>query len=1021
MLSLLCVSLALAQEKTVRGTITDGATGQPLPGANVSVKGTMTGTTTGMEGQYELTVPGADAVLVFSFVGYQQKEVTVGDQTVIDVTLREDIEQLDEVVVVGYGTQRRQEITGSVSSVDVAEANVGQNSRPQDLIQGRIAGVNVIQNSGEPGAGAEIRVRGTSSISAGNEPLYVIDGVPINNTNITPGGASAGGVSSSSDTNPLALLNPQDIESIQVLKDAAATSIYGSQGANGVVLIETKGGQAGSVQVDYSGKVTTSALMNELDLLNGSAYRQAQACNASENLGGFETFGQCSQNISDGDVRSILEIPEDATLTSTDWQDESTRRAITHEHNLSFSGGSETTTYRAALSYLDNQGIMDDTGIERVTGRINADHSTFNDRLRFDLNLTGSYLKRNHGFFNQGGGFEGGAIKGMIAFDPRRAVRDENGDFLEFSRNIRNPVGLLNQITDITDQERILGNFSTEVDILDDLTAKGTIGLDVQDGIRRTYIPNANAIGDEVNGIGRQSERSLSNVVTQGTVRYNRDLFEGHTMRLLGGAEYKRETFQEVGVQTQDFVSDATLFNNLEGGAEVQQPFSEKALVEQVSFFSRLNYNVQNKYLLTATVRRDGSSVFGDDEKFGIFPSASLGWSISEESFMQDVDWLTQLKLRFSYGITGNQAVPPYQSLPTLVSSTGNSAFFGDDGEIIGTTLDRAPNPDLKWEETEEFNVGLDFTASRFDGSFEVFQRTTTDLLFDIDVLPPSPNPTRLENVGEVSNLGVEATVDAFIIDQDDLSITVGANISSIKNEVEDLGGRAFLDHTSVNGAGQTGVDAQRLQEGHPIGAYHGPVFTGINDDGDETYRTADGGTTTELENAEQTFIGNPVPDFSYGLNLRVQYQDFDLGAFFRGEHGKELFNNTALEFHTKSNLGQGINLLEGALTDGTNQSHVPVYSSRWIENASFFRLDKLTLGYTVPNASNFGLRRARVYATGQNLFVITPYSGFDPEVNTNVTGVGLGFRNLALPTRGVDYTSFPKSRSFTLGVEVGF
>ena len=993
-LSLLCVSLALAQEKTVEGTVLDGATGQPLPGANVSVRGTTTGTTTDMQGQYELTVPGPDAVLVFSFVGYQRKEVAVGDQTVIDVTLQEDIEQLDEVVVVGYGTQRRQEITGSVSSVDVAEANVGQNASPQDLIQGRIAGVNVLQNSGEPGAGAEIRVRGTSSISAGNEPLYVIDGVPINNTNITPGGASVGGVSSSSSSNPLALINPQDIESIQVLKDAAATSIYGSQGANGVILIETKGGQAGSVQVDYSGKATTASLVNELDLLSGDEYRQA--------------------------LRDVLD-QEPSGAGGTDWQDASSRRAITHEHNLSFSGGSEATTYRAALSYLNNQGILKDTGIERVTGRINADHSTFEDRLRFDVNLTGSYLKRNHGFFNQGGGFEGGAIKGMIAFDPRLNVRNEDNEFVEFSRNIRNPVALLEQITDITDQKRILGNFSTEVDILENLTAKGTVGIDLQDGIRRSYIPNANAIGNEVDGIGRQAERELSNIVTQGTVRYSRDVADGQTLRLLGGFEYQRETFQEVGIETQGFQSDATLFNNLQGGEEVNVPFSLKERVEQVSFFSRLNYNILDRYLLTATVRRDGSSVFGDNEKFGIFPSASVGWSISEESFMQDVDWLSQLKLRASYGLSGNQAVPPYQSLPTLVSSTDNSAIFGADNEVIGTALGRAANPNLKWEETREVNIGLDFTASRFDGSFEVYQRVTSDLLFDVPVLPPSPNNTRLENVGEVENIGVEATVDAFVIEQEDLSFTIGANIGANRNEITNLAGRPFLDHTLVNGAGQTGVNAQRLQEGHAIGAFYGPVFAGINEDEEETYLDADGNPTADLEAAQDQFIGSPVPDFTYGVNFRMRYQDFDLSVFFRGQKGGDVFNNTALEFHTKSNLGQSINLLKGALTDGTSASHVPVYSSRWIEDASFLRLDKLTLGYTLPNASNYGMRRARLYVTGQNLLLLTGYSGYDPEVNTNVNGVGLGFRNLALPTRGIDYTSFPRARSFTLGVEVGF
>lgn len=981
---------ALAQQD-VSGTVTDAADNQPIPGVNIVVEGTTTGTTTDVEGQYSLTVPGPDATLVFSFVGYQSESVTVGDQSTINVQLQEDVAALDEVVVTGYGTQRRRDISGSVSSVDVAEANTGQVTSPQDLIQGRVAGVNILENSGEPGSGVNVRIRGTTSISAGSDPLYVVDGVPISSTNITPGGSSAGGVTASSSTNPLALINPNDIESIEVLKDAAATSIYGSQGANGVILVTTKGGQEGTVQVDYSGKVSAGVFARKLDLLSAEEYSEA----AGEGVGG-----------------------------STDWQDESTRSTLAQEHNLSLSGGSENTTYRASLGYLDQPGLMEDSGIERVNGRVNASHSIFDDQVRFNLNLTASYFKRNHAFFNQGGGFEGGAIKGMIAFDPRRPLRTD-GEFTEYSNNIRNPVALLSRIQDITDQNRIIGNFSTEVDLLEGLTAKGAFGVDLGDAIRRSYIPGAGPaqwVGQSFNGLALQAERNLSSIVAQSTLQYNTSIGESQTINAVGGFEYQREVYQEVGTEVRDFVADALEFNNLGAGTAVQPSFSNKQEVTLLSFFGRANYNLQDKYLLTATVRRDGSSVFGENERFAWFPSGSVAWRISNEPFMQNVGWLSELKLRASYGLAGNQAVPPYRALATLSPSADNKVPYGTGEEdVIGVVPERAASPDLKWEQTAELNVGLDFLAGRFDGALDFYQRTTDDLLLEVRVPPPSFSEFVLQNVGSVENTGIEFSLNALVFDRQNWEFSLGGNISSNRNEITDLGDRGFIDHSPVSGAGQTGVFAQRLEAGHPIGAFYGPVFTGINGAGEETYRTEGGGTTTELGDAERTYIGNAVPDFTYGVNLDLQYGDFDLSAFFRGSQGADVFNNTALEFTTKSNLGQSINILEDALTDGTNDEHVPVYSSRWVEDASFFRLDRLTLGYNVPSDVTSYLRRARIYASARNLFVLTPYSGYDPEVNTNVTGQDLGYRTLARPARGIDYASYPRSRTFTLGVELGF
>jgi len=910
------------------------------------------------------------------------------------VSLQEDVGQLEQVVVTGYGTQQRQNITGAQASVDVAEAVVGQNNSPQDLIQGRIAGVQVVSNSGEPGAGMRIRVRGQKSLSASNDPLYVIDGVPISTTSMTPGGANAGGVASSNDTNPLSMINPQDIESIEILKDASATAIYGSQGSNGVVLIETKSGASGGgLQASYNGQLSAGTVSNTLDLLTAEEYRAA--------------------------VTQYSRTPADEQPgASTDWQDQIYRSTLSQSHNLSFSGGTESSSFRASANYSNSEGALLDSGLERFSGRVNGSHNTLSDRLRLNLNLTASQTNRNHAFFNQAGGFQGGAIKSALAFDPRRPVQ-QDGNFFEYLRSVRNPVGLLEQVTDNTEQQRIIGSLSANADLLDNLTLDGRLSADWSKGLRRSYIPKESAVGAQFGGEASQNERSLTNLVAQSTLTYNKDLFGGaHSLRVLGGFEFQRETYRQVGTSVQGFVTDATLYNNLGSGTNILAPFSNKEEVDQVGLFGRVNYDIQGKYLLEATVRRDGSSVFGQDNKFAYFPSASVGWNLAEEPFL-NVEGLTQLKLRVSAGISGNQGVPPYESLPLLTPSADDAGIFGSgEEEVIGVTQVRAASPGLKWEETRELNIGVDFTAGRFDGTVNYYRQNTDDLLLDVRVQQPAPSETVLDNVGEVSNEGVEASLEAFVLNRENMSLNVGVNASSNRNLVEDLGDRGTIDHGVVSGQGLTDVQAQRLAPGHPIGSFYGPDFVEINDSGQEVYETADGTTTDESE-AEDQFIGNVVPDVSYGFNVRFQYHGFDASAFLRGEQGRELFNNTAAELTTKSLVGR-LNVLEETVTDGTSTTHSPTYSSRWVEDASFLRMDKLTVGYSVPNVTQLNLRNLRFYVSAQNLFVITPYSGYDPELNTNVSGEGLGFRSLATPSRGIDYTSYPRQRTFTFGVELG-
>ena len=993
----LCAVPALAQERVVRGTVTDGATGEPLPGANVTVQNSQVGTTTEADGTYEIEVPGADAVLVFSFVGYRTQRVRVRDRQTVSVTLQERVGKLGEVVVTGYGAQQREEISGAISSVDVPAANVGQISSPQDLLQGRVAGVSIVSNSGAPGSGQRVRIRGRKSLSASAEPLYVVDGVPIGNTNITPGGA--GGATNSA--NPLSLINPNDIESIQVLKGPAATAIYGSQGSNGVIVIETKTGTSGSFQVDYSGQTSIGTPVSELNLLTPDEFREARREFANADL------------------------PD--TGVDTDWQEEVLRQTLSHEHNLSFSGGSEGTTYRGSASYLDQEGLMRTTGLERVTGRVNASHAALDDRFRIDLRLFRSYLERNHSFRQEtGGGTAASVIKDMLTFPPNRPVR-EGGQFFEYAEQNRNPVALLEQIQDVSTQNRTLGTVDLQLDVLESLTAEGTFSTDLSEGRRRTYVPIASAVGRDVGGIGRQAEREFQSFVAQSLLTYDRDeisLFGlEHSVRVLGGVEFERETFQTIGVETQEFVTDAVPgFNNLGGGSNVQTPSSGKEQVDQISFFGQFNYNYQDKYLVTASLRRDGSSVFGERDKFALFPSASLGWNVAQEPFL-NVEGLSQLKLRVSGGISGNQGVPPLQTLPVLTASRGNAAVFGADNEVIGVAQTRTASPGLKWEETTEFNVGVDFTAGRFSGTVDFYRSRTEDLLLNVRVVQPAPSNFVLDNVGAVSNMGLEGSLEALVLDREGMNLTVTANASTNRNEVEDLGGRGTIDHGTVGGRGQSGVTSQRLEPGHPIGSFYGPVFVRVNDNGEEVYQTEDG-TTTDPGLAEDVHLGNPIPDVAYSLNLDFRYQNFDVSAFFRGEQGRELFNNTALVYTSKSRLAQGINMLEPALTDGTTTNHTATYSSRWVQNASFFRLDKLTVGYNLANAFGnalYNLRRARLFATVDNLFVLTPYDGYDPELNTNTSGEGLGFRNLATPARGIDWTSYPRPRTFTLGLQLGF
>ncbi|MEO1479862.1 MAG: SusC/RagA family TonB-linked outer membrane protein, partial [Bacteroidota bacterium] len=614
-------------------------------------------------------------------------------------------------------------MTSSVATVDVDDANVGSVTNADDLIQGRVAGVQVTPNNGEPGGGASIKIRGGTSIAASNEPLYVIDGVPIDNNSSAPGGLEAGGAGAAPDRNPLNLLNPNDIESISVLKDASATAIYGSRGANGVVLITTKDGVQGRVSVDYEGRTSVASAANTVELLSGNEYRNF----VNEQITAGNLPASAADNLGDD---------------NTDFLDAILRSAVSQQHNISFASGTATSQYRASVSYLNQEGIITSSGLERITARLNADTQMLDGRVRLGLNLTTALTEDDYVFYEGTGGFEGGLLTNVFDFNPTRPLRTEDGDFFETGSNsVRNPLGLAEEIADDGRTTRTLGNAYLEIDLIDGLTGRVSLGGDRSTGRRAIYFPLSNPVG-EASGGGLAAQRDLqrSTINFFGTLNYTNTFAERNNISLLGGYEFNEFDNESIGIQSQGFVTDETSSyvigsGSIVSGSSFDQTgtFSFREKNRLISFFSRANYNYDEKYYLSASVRYDGSSRFGADNKWALFPAFSAAWRVSNEVFMDNVDFISDLRLRGGFGIVGNQEIPNTLSLAILEPNSDFRAILGDEIQT-GFALRQLANPDLRWEEKQEFTIGLDygFIDERIVGSIEFYRNDTEDLLLEI-------------------------------------------------------------------------------------------------------------------------------------------------------------------------------------------------------------------------------------------------------------------------------------------------
>lgn len=956
------------QGKKITGKVIDQA-GVPIPGASVVVKGTTIGTTTDIDGNFNLTAPNDAKTLVFSFLGTKTQEVPVGNEMVFNVTLSQEAIGLSEFVVIGYGSVRRSDATGSISDISSRDFNKGIQSSPELLLNGHIAGVQVTTINGQPGANTSVRIRGVNSISASSEPLYVIDGVPVDNSRAS---TLVGGDAALSNTtlNPLSMLSSSDIESMTVLKDASATAIYGSRGANGVILITTKGGREGLISISYSGSVGVSSVSKKIDVLNADQYR---------------TF-----------------VPGSPTGVSTDWQDAIFRTAFTQDHNVTFGSGSKNTSYRASISASTQDGIILATGLDRYIARFNLTHKMFDERLILNMNVNNTNYKFNNFLEQQTEGADGGVINNALKADPTRPIYNPDGTFNEYSvLSVRNPVALAKQITDVTKGDRtIVSADATFFFIPKILSFKTNVAYDVDNAVRKAYQPIVSAPARTVNGRALVENNKYSNRLMETYLTYENIFNEKHALNVVGGYSWQDFDSYNSSILATGFVNDNLRADNIGGGIN-QVARNNQEINRLISFYGRANYTLNDKYLFTFTLRDDGSSRFGSNNRWALFPSGAVAWKIKDEDFLKDSETINDLKLRIGYGVTGNQEIGNFRYSQTYAIDSNAGTYFG--GVFYSPyNVTVIANPNLKWERTAQFNVGVDFALSdnRFRGSIDVYSKKTTNLLLAIDAIQPAVSSTYLNNIGAMTNKGIELNLDAAVMNKTDFTWNANFNISYNKNKITELYNNKDINYGIVSGAGASG-NTQILRVGESFGSFYGQVFTGIVN-GAETFDT----TGVKI-------LGKALPDVIIGFTNTMRYKNWDLSIVLRSSLGADVYNNTRAELSQGTRLpGQNTNL-EGAEFNAAGGGGIVYPSSRWVENASFLRLDNLTLGYNFK-AFPTVIKSARLTFTAQNLFVISGYKGFDPEVN-NIAGSN-GVRSI-----GIDYASYPHARTFLLGLNVNF
>lgn len=983
--AILCFVLAIsvqvtaAQDKTITGKVTDSKDGSPVVGASVQPKGTRTGTSTRSDGSFSINVGPNVTILVISSVGYETQEISIEGKSSVEVSFVATFgTNLNEVVVTGYGTARKKDLTGAVQSVKAKDFNKGVVTSPDQLIQGKVAGLQVTNNSGQPGGGATIRIRGASSVRSGNGPLFVVDGVPLEGGSGRPGiglpniGDSPGG-------NPLAFINPADIASIDVLKDASAAAIYGSRGANGVVLITTKKGSGGDPQVEFGYSVGSAKILKQLDVLDGDEYRAA-----------LTKYGLTGGNYG----------------SNVNAMDEILRTGITHNVNLSLSGGNPNAKYRFSTSALSENGIIKESGLTKYTIGFTGNFKFLDSKkLGLDVSINTAQVNEDVVPITRDAGFEGNLIGQALQWNPTHDLIKSDGTYWiqpQFGASSINPLWFLKMYEDRVNTSTIYGSLSPYYKFTSDLEYRFLYSVNQSDGNRKTQV------GRQLLNIDRYKDRGFAAVANNRvrtqqfthTLSYNKNITSALSLNAVLGYEYMKFEFKSSSITAQDFNDIGIPYYNMLGfSSQSSRSINnyEAPTNELQSYFGRAAFSYNNKYLLTVTVRADGSTKFGENNKYGYFPSFSAAWNVSNENFMKSVNFVQNLKFRVGWGQTGNQEFP----------SGASQTRFGVSGPG-SITQQNVGNPDLKWETSTTFNAGLDFSVvkNKVNLSVDYFNKETEDVLFEVDFPQPGASSAKQwQNFpATITNKGLEVTLNSTILNKGDMNWNFGINAAWLKNQIDGLNGT--YNTGAISGQGSTGAFVQKLASGYPLNVYYLRHFEGIDKTTGQSIYTEDGDVSYYGE--------DPNPNMLLGISTDFSYKKFSLGINMNGAFGHYIYNNTATSVVPITNLGTR-NVVASLINSDVKEdlSNPITTSDRYLEKGNYLKLANATLSYNLGKFVKF-IRSSSISLTGQNLFVLTDFSGFDPEVNVdkNIGGI---------PSNGIEYIPYPTARRFIFSINFGF
>lgn len=978
-LTMLCTSLTYSQD--VSGTVSDSS--GPLPGASILVKGTTNGAQTDLDGKFTIKNVGSNAVLVFSYIGLKSQEVNVAGRSNVSVTLKEDSKELKEVVVIGYGSVKKKDATGAVDQISSKSFDNVASPSPAQLLRGKVAGVQVTQSSGEPGGGVAIRVRGNTSIRSGNGPLIVIDGVPLDGGNVAAGGDNLLGASSA--RNPLNFVNQNDIESISVLKDASSTAIYGSRGANGVIVITTKKGKSKEPQLSYNTSVQFSKMAGDFNVMTPEQFVAA----------GGDDKGSRSYN----------------------WKDAVLRNGFATNHDLSFTKSTENSNTRISLGASNTNGIVKNTGLDKYSATVYNSNDFFGGALKVEERIMYASLKDETTILSNDAGYIGNIIGTALYWNPTLPTYNSDGTYHVVSNTYLNPVQLLNSYKDFTNTNKFLGSINTTWKINSHLKYQFLFGIESSNSSRKSQllptmdiqnVAQASVPGSSAVKHGQASINSQNkfNKTFEHTLNYNNDFSDNFNLDALVGYsyyDYNADGNSSIGKGYD--MAQTNLIDNIEGGLQNEfRVFSYRNRTELQSYFARVNATLYKKIILTGTMRSDGSTKLGKNNKYDYFPSVGIAYKVVEDK----EGLVNSVKLRGNYGITGNQEFAP------------NSAIARGAYGLNGTLgLDNNANENLKWETTKSFGVGTDFELinNRLTGSVDYFHKDTKDLISPVPPAasqpgPPSPRNTNLK--GNIITKGIEVSLSYKVINKEDFTWDVSGNASFLSNKLENFPG--FISTGGLNGQGLSGAYAQVLTNNKPLYTYYMYEWRGYDANGNSIYADAAGNDTGLGTAAKKLLNKQPLPKINVGFNTNFTYKNFDLGASFYGAFGHYIYNNTTNAYFFKGAFLGGRNVTEEAATSPQAQGDPNSPSTKYLEKGDFLRMGNLTFGYTVKGSilDKFKMSSARLYVNASNLFIITKYSGSDPEVDTDKSLNGV-------PSAGMEYLSYPREKSVSVGLNVTF